>query len=225
MAQSPSAPSPVTCREPGRPGPIRRLGRLIRRLYRIVRALLALTMLALILLLFVPAIDRLYLWMSVATPPTKADAIVCLGGHTIREVMAAQLYHRGFAPVVVVSNAPGAAEAMRRLVVNCGVPRDKILVDNTSYTTADHPAGVARLPGMDPQRQTFIIVTDHSHSRRAGACFRKAGYQHIAVYAGRPASREIPAEYWDRVRWRVLTMPQMLYETAGLVQYWWQDRI
>ena len=45
---------------------------------------------------------------------------------------------------------------------------------------------------MDPQKQTFIIVTDHSHSRRAEACFRKAGYRHLIVCAGRPTKAEIP---------------------------------
>jgi uncharacterized SAM-binding protein YcdF (DUF218 family) len=163
--------------------------------------------------------------LSVATdPPAKADVIVCLGGGFGRETRAAQLWHRGVAPVIVVSNVPGAAQWMRNFIADCGVPRSRILVDETSSNTAAHPAGVARLPGIDPARQHFVLVTSFEHSRRAKAVFLKAGYRHVDVFAGYRV-RDPNRGYLELVKSRIMNGPSILYELAGLIQYQWQGKI
>lgn len=172
---------------------------------------------------FTPATERVYGWLSVDNPaPEKADYIVCLGGGHGREAQAAELWHRKIAPYVIVSNAPGAAEHMRYLVTKAGVPGERVIVDNRSYNTADHPAGIARIRGVDPATTRLIIVTDHTHTRRARACFIRGGFKHITLYAGKEHPRE---RYLDDVEWRIMVIPSIIYECAGLVQYWWQAKI
>ena len=204
--------------EPPR-GLFRVLGRGLHRLRRTIISVLAVAMAVQILLVATPVEEKLFDWLDVSTPPQPADFIVCLGGAHERLLWSADLFRKGFAPRVALSNAPGAAEEMRRWVEMCGVPRSKILLDRSSHVTGDHPGAIARLPGVDPKHTRLIIVTNREHSRRAAACFRKAGYQHFTVYSGRP-----PVEVRG-VRWRIMFMCPLAYECAGLLQYWAQGRI
>lgn len=212
---------------PAGPPPVAPRRGLVRRLlgwgFRTVRNLLALAMLLEIVAVFTPATERVYGWLSVDDPsPEKADYIVCLGGGHGREARSAELWHRKIAPYVIVSNAPGAAEHMRYLVTKSGVPGDRVLVDNRSYNTADHPAGIARIRGVDPAATSLVIVTDHTHTRRARACFVRGGFKHITLFAGKEHPRQ---GYLDSVEWRVMVIPSLIYECAGMVQYWWQGKI
>lgn len=198
--------------------------RLAARLYRLVRGGLALAMLLQIILICTPLTDGLQNWLNVTEPVQPADMIVCLGGGDHRVLWAADLFRRGFAPQVIVSNKPGAAHKMRDLLVLCGVPASRVLLDTASATTGDHPAGVAALPGIDPANQRFLIVTDREHSRRAAACFRRAGYQHFTVYAGRPAGATA-SDQPRRWRERVFILPYLAYEYAALLKYRLQGKI
>jgi len=198
--------------------------RVIRRTYRLTRATLILIALSQIVIVLTPAADRLYEWLDVTAPPAKSDYIVCLGGNPARLLWAVDAYRRGFAPKIIVSNHPVAAEWMYNKLVQCGIPRDRIVSDSASGTTDDHPRNVARLPGIDPRTTRLLIVTSHEHSRRAAACFAKAGYQHLSVYgAGFIPQRDV--SYVMRVRGRIQLLPNLLYECAGLLQYWAMGRI
>jgi uncharacterized SAM-binding protein YcdF (DUF218 family) len=189
-----------------------------------VVALLALAMAFQIVLITTPLMERIFDWLSVTQQnPGKADVIVCLGGRLERLLWTAEMYNRQRAPRVVVSNAPGAAEYMRSVLVDCGVPAGNIIVDNTSRTTGDHPAGVARAGNIDPHVTSILLITDHEHSRRVAAVFRKAGYEHFAIYGGRDPSFD--NSFKSRLKWRVQFLPRVIYECSALVQYWWQGKI
>ena len=198
--------------------------RIVRRTYRLTRVSLILIALSQIVIVLTPAADRLYEWLDVSAPPVKADYIVCLGGNPARLLWAVDAYRHGFAPKIIVSNHPVAAEWMYNKLVQCGIPRDRIISDPASGTTDAHPINVARLPGIDPRTTHLLIVTDHEHSRRAAACFTKAGYQQFSVYgSGFVPQKDIP--YLMRVRGRVQLLPHLLYEYTGLLQYWVLGRI
>lgn len=199
-------------------------GRLARKVYRAVRATLAAAMLVLLVLVFTPIPETVYNWLDVASlQPEKADVIIVCGGRHERLLWAAELFDRGLASRVIVSNAPGAAQHMQGLLARCGVPRTSIGVDAKSYTTFDHPASIAKLPGIDPQRQRFIVITDHEHSRRVAGVFRSQGYNHFTIYAGpHPLKMGERPIMW---RWRILYLPRIAYECAGLLQYKVQGKI
>lgn len=192
--------------------------RLLRRTYRLTRLALVLVALTQIVVVLTPAGDRLLEWLDVTTPPVKADYIVCLGGHPHRLLWAVDAYRRGLAPKIIVSNHPVAAEWMHDKLVQCGIPDDRIITDSASGTTDAHPVNIARLPGIDPRTTRLLIVTGHDHSRRAAACFTKAGYRHFSIYgAGFTPQKDV--SYAMRVRGRIQWLPSLLYEYAGLFQY------
>ena len=207
---------------PGSPG---RRGGIPGRLCRIIVGLLALAALVQIICVFTPLGDRVAGYLIVSEEPRPADFIVCLGGRDQRLIWAVDLYHRGIAPRVVVSNAPGAAEKMRDILVLCGVPADRILVDSASRSTADHPGCVAALTGANPAEQRFVVVTDKYHTRRVAACFRHGGYRRFQVYTGRVVAsygESISGQTW---RQRFTDLPEVVYEYAGLLQYWLRGHI
>jgi uncharacterized SAM-binding protein YcdF (DUF218 family) len=207
--------------------PVRPRGRVRRGLaygFRTARNILASFALVTLLLVLTPLGDCLYNWLNVSTKDLpKADVIVCLGGGNGREALAAVLWHRKAAPIVIVSNRPGAAEHMRMLVEDVGVPSRAILVDNTSATTHDHPEGVAHLPGIDRKKQRFVLVTDYTHSRRARDCFINAGYEHVTVWSG---FRDPPTRtYLEQCESRVVILPGLIYEGAAILKYKLQGNI
>ncbi len=210
---------------PASPPRKRGLRRLLGWGYRTVRNTLALLMVGVLILFFTPATNRIYNWLDVSVAePATADYIVCLGGGWGREVRAAQLWHRKIAPRVIVSNQPGAAEWMRTLLMQAGVPRDQVVLERTSETTSEHPGGVARLPGIDRRTTRLVLVTDHTHARRSLACFTKAGFTHVEVWSGTIAPRK-PRSYRERCVWRISQWPMIVYECGAMAMYAWRGNI
>jgi uncharacterized SAM-binding protein YcdF (DUF218 family) len=204
---------------PARPVSRPRIAHAVARLYRSGRALLALGMLLQLILAFTPVADGIHRWLDVTREPQPADVIVCLGGSDQRVIWAADLYRRGYAPLVVVSNKEGAAHQMKNLLVNFGVPAENVLVEAQSSNTFDHPSKIATLPGIDRAAQRFLIVTDRAHSRRAAACFRTGGYPHFTTYAGRSTASGAPPDASISWRQRVMNLPYAGYECAALLKY------
>jgi len=218
QASGPQAGLPTA--PPRRRGPI-------GRLYALVRCVLALGMFAILLLVATPIPEKLYTWLDVTMTPTKSDSwdyIVCLGGNPARLIWAVEAYRHGYAPRVIVTNKPVGAAWMKNRLVECGIPKSAIFIDSDSSTTADHPEYIARLPGVNPATQRFLLVTDFEHSRRAAACFIHGGYRNVRVYgAGFPLNQN--PEHEVSWRWRIMELPRLLYECAALAKYRIQGRI
>ena len=113
------------------------------------------------------------------------DAIVAVsGGDTsARAREAITLYKNGWASQIVFSGAaldasgPSNAEAMRRQAMESGVPKDAIVIEETSRSTAEN---AQRTQELFAQRgiHKIILVTSAYHQRRAGLEFTKrAGLQ------------------------------------------------
>lgn len=207
------------------PVPGRRSRRFPARLRRLIAGLLALGMLAQLVYVFTPVGDVVSNWLVVIEEPQPADFIVCLGGRDERLIWVADLYRRGLATRVIVSNRAGAAEKMGEYLMLCGVPAGRIQIDVNSHCTADHPQAIGALPGIDIQNQRFLIVTDALHSRRAAACFRRAGYSQFQFYAGQPAGAFGESRGGWQWRQRFIEMPYVAYEYTALLKYWLWERI
>jgi uncharacterized SAM-binding protein YcdF (DUF218 family) len=114
-----------------------------------------------------------------------ADAILVLCSHDERVAeRAAQLFHEGWAPLVIFSGGQGSitstlwnepeAERFARIAVDLGVPREKILIEAQSTNTGENIEFTKRLlaeRGLDLQQ--FILVQKPYMERRAFATFRK----------------------------------------------------
>jgi uncharacterized SAM-binding protein YcdF (DUF218 family) len=115
----------------------------------------------------------------------KADAILVLCSHDERVAeRAAQLFHEGWAPLVIFSGGQGAitrslwdepeAERFARIAAGLGVPRESILIEGHSTNTGENIAFTKRLlveRGLDLQK--FIVVQKPYMERRAFATFRQ----------------------------------------------------
>jgi len=115
----------------------------------------------------------------------KADAILVLCSHDERVAeRAAQLFHEGWAPLVIFSGGQGAitrslwdepeAERFARIAAGLGVPRESILIESHSTNTGENIKYTKQLlaeHGLDLQK--FIVVQKPYMERRAFATFRQ----------------------------------------------------
>jgi len=149
-----------------------------------------------------------------------ADAIVLLGGGECgtpsdwpypdlgrgadRIWHAARLYHAGKAGKIIVSGGrmgwtgkrqTGAA-AMRALLVDLGVPRSAILMEDDSRNTRENAVNSA-LIAENNGVENILLVTSALHMRRALATFRAAGLD----AAPAAADFEVMPEPSHMLRW------------------------
>ena len=131
----------------------------------------------------------------------KADAIVILGarvnqngraGHGLqmRVLHALRLYQKGFAPKIICTggvgeNPPAEAQVAARILLDKGVPRDDILLENKSTSTWQNAANASLICRARGWRRV-LIVSDPFHLWRAERNFRRCG----VLASGAPVARE-----------------------------------
>lgn len=165
-----------------------------------------------------PLTDRVFFAFDVQDELAPADWIICLGGDAGRAVEASRLLQDGYAPTLIVTNRGPAARRLGRQAIEWGAPADRVLIEDQSSRTADHPALVAQLGGIDIAHDTCIIVTSYTHMARARRIFEDAGYQHLIMREMRWQRQSRPQRNltW---RQRLLVTPSMMYEAAGWCRY------
>lgn len=120
--------------------------------------------------------------VRVAYPPERPDPD--LGDAADRVWYAARLYHAGKAPVILASGGnviPGMspeARAMRRILMDFGVPDGAILLEEASRNTSENARYASRLL-RDRGIRKVLLVTSALHMRRARARFVETGLQVI----------------------------------------------
>ena len=141
----------------------------------------------------------------------KADATLVLCSHDERVAeRAAELFHEGWAPLVIFSGGQGSItrtlwdepEAVRfaRIAVDLGVPRESILIEADSTNTGENIEFTKRLVaerGLD--LQSFIVVQKPYMERRAFATFRKLWPEkNLIVTSPQVSFDEYVAHYTNR---------------------------
>ena len=156
-------------------------------------------------------------FLYVEDPLQRSDAILVLAG-TIAErpLEACDLYHSGFAPVIVLSRAahdggqmalarrgvafPDEADAARDLLVRLGVPAQAVLVLPTlEESTADEARSFRDLIRARGWHRV-IMVTSKMHTRRARVTMTRE-FAGLNVQVITRASRydvSDPAHWWRR---------------------------
>jgi len=155
--------------------------------------------------------DVAELWV-VSDPLDRADAIVVLGGRIdVRPFAAADLYRRGLAPRVLISNLPrdllqtmqlwpGQTELTRRLLLKLGVPAEAIVEFGDGVSSTYEEARAILDWTKSSGARAVIIPTDPFPTRRVRWTF-----QHEAASTGV----------------RVIVHPIQL--RAYSVDDWWHD--
>lgn len=130
---------------------------------------------------------------AVSGAPTKADAIVVLGGGSawpgvllcsslMRLQHGVWLYHEGYVPRLIVSGGaaprdgaiPSEAELMRQMALAMGVQPGDIVVEDRSSRTYENGREVAAIMRREGWRSA-LLVTDAVHMRRARLVFQRLG--------------------------------------------------
>ena len=141
----------------------------------------------------------------------NADAILVLCSHDERVAeRAAELFHEGWAPLVIFSGGQGAitrtlwnepeAERFARIAVGLNVPPENILIEAQSTNTGENIEFTKRLlaeRGLDLQK--FIVVQKPYMERRAFATFRQLWPEKdVIVTSPQVSFREYVAGYANR---------------------------
>jgi len=117
--------------------------------------------------------------------PEKADAIFLLGGgEQFRPDKAAQLYHAGVAPLILIPYqrprttdllglTPESPDLTRRTLIARGVPEKAILIIGVPVTSTWDEAQVATLWVQEHKARNIIVPTDMFHTRRAHWIFNR----------------------------------------------------
>lgn len=190
------------------------------------------TLLALLLAAFTP-LPNLAL-RTFAAPPRieRADAIVVLGGGVRRggELTDASLrrllhglalYHRGLAPLLVVSgpvNRAGIVEARVRaeLAHTLGVPASAIVMVECALTTQEEAREVAA--SLQPRgARRVLLVSDGLHLVRSVGVFEHAGFVALAAPAAELADTDEKPEDRLQLSRHVLreVLARVYYRAAG----------
>jgi len=127
--------------------------------------------------------DVAELWV-VSDPLDRADAIVVLGGRIdVRPFAAADLYRRGLAPRVLISNLPrdllqtmqlwpGQTELTRQLLLKLGVPAEAIVEFGDGLTSTYEEARALLDWTRSSGAKSVIIPTDLFPTRRVRWTFQ-----------------------------------------------------
>lgn len=133
-----------------------------------------------------------------------------------RLIGAARAYREHeFRWVVVTGINQEYVNGMADLLVELGVPRDRILFDPNAQSTRDNAKNSKRLLDQHPEVKQVVLVTSATHMRRAIAYFREAGMD----------VTPFPVAYESALSWKVLPssdairrMDLVLHEAFGLLR-------
>lgn len=183
-----------------------------------------------------------------ATP--EADAVVLLGGSLSpphpphqriefneavdRIFHAAHLMRAGKAPFLVVaggvsSSTDGslrAADSMAEVLVELGVPREALVLERRSRTTAEN--ALFSKPLLEERgARRILVVTSAAHMRRSLAVFRTLGFEAVPAPAdfvtGNPSYGNLGA--WIPDPNALASTTAALKEYAGILVYWMRGQI
>ena len=168
-----------------------------------------------------------------SAPLASADAIVVMSGSSAyreRTKKAAELYHEGRAPLVVLTDDhtqggwssaqqrnPYFVERARDELINLGVPEDRIRIAPGDPTGTWEEAIVIKNYAASQGFRSVLIVTSSYHSRRALRTIRRvfAGTETTVGLEPAPAS-SVSAFWWLRQDgWRTIGG-----EYVKLIYYW-----
>jgi uncharacterized SAM-binding protein YcdF (DUF218 family) len=174
-----------------------------------MRCRLAILLLAIVVIVgglalaYQPLLTATARWLIVQDPLDRADIIIMLSGgrgdERVRQ--AADLYHQGYAPAILLSGGEifmgiSVPELLKRQAQAHGIPVSAMLFEGNSTSTYEQ---AVFLRPMLEQRSIHraIVVTSTYHTRRARYIFHK-------VFAGSPIDIRVYPVQDDRfnpVRW------------------------
>jgi uncharacterized SAM-binding protein YcdF (DUF218 family) len=178
-----------------------------------------------------------------ATQPDKVDGIILIGGDEkelltaargmpiapmsasdyiqfaalARQYPKAKLVFSGGSGLVLPTGVM-PAEIAQKILLNLGVPLERIVFENQSRTTYENAMNTAALVHPTPQ-QKWLLVTGAFHMPRTVACFRKAGWNVLAMPDNYMTLGKTPSRLQLSLSRNMLVLDLAAHEYVGLVMY------
>jgi hypothetical protein len=134
-------------------------------------------------------------YLRLGAAPRPADCLLVFGGHDLTGVAAraADLFHGGIAPFIVVSGGsravppggdyPTEADAISDILLKRGVPKDAVELERLAANTSENfwlSAELLRDLGLDP-RSFLVVVLPYAERRVLATARRRWPRQAVAV--------------------------------------------
>ncbi len=172
--------------------------------------------------------------LVVNAPLASADAIVIMSGSSAyreRTQKAAQLYHEGRAPLVLLTDdhtRGGWSSAQQRNpffveratdeLISAGIPRDRIIVVPGLAESTRDEALLLKDYVVTQNLQSILVVTSSYHSRRALRTLNQAFAGTGKTVGLEPVPSSLEAFWWLRpAGWRTIGI-----EYVKMVYYWFK---
>lgn len=130
--------------------------------------------------------------------PKKSDVIIVLsGGRIDRLERGVDLYKRGFAPYIIISN--GDEESLYEAALKMGVPSKNILIENKARSTKDNAVFSIELMRIY-KLESAIIVSSNYHMRRVKNNFEceNKNIKLDFIYSSSRNNSYNPNSWWSR---------------------------
>jgi uncharacterized SAM-binding protein YcdF (DUF218 family) len=164
-------------------------------------------------------------FLVVDEPPIKSDAIVVLSGgeNVLRVSKAAELFHAGYAPLLIMSGGGKLtskltdADLMSLEAVETGISENAILKEDMSRSTYQNAYFVRNIV-KEHKLKSLLLVTSNYHTRRTSYIFEKifedSGVKITTVSAS--DSEFQPNSWWKSHEGQ----QKALTELPNLIIYW-----
>lgn len=152
-------------------------------------------------------IVRITSYLDATMPlPERADLIFAFGSRmTTAAEISAQLYHEKYAPLIVITGGENRytghneADLFLEILMDAGVPRDSIIVENKSTNTLENvtfalPLIEEKLPVSS--LQSVLAVCKWMHSRRALMTLKRHFPRGVRYYAHTYEPNGMTRENW-----------------------------
>jgi uncharacterized SAM-binding protein YcdF (DUF218 family)/glycosyltransferase involved in cell wall biosynthesis len=188
-----------------------------------------------LLIFYTPIVWSLAEPLKLVDPPRLSDAIVVFAGgvgesglagegYQERAKHAVDLYHSKHAPHIIFSSGYSyllkEAESMKSLAVSLGVPVEAIVLEEKAANTYENVKFVKEILGRNGWR-SILLVSSPYHMRRASLTFRKVA-PHISVTHSPVSGSRF---YNHALGASAPQIRAILQEYAGILYYWWKNRI
>lgn len=153
------------------------------------------------------AFDRTYDYLAEEDTPQSSDLIFVFGAKTPARIeKAIELYHKGFAPRMMLSGGNpfynqqsiSEAEKYRDIAIQNGVPPNDIILETSSITLPDNVgASLNQLKAAKIAIKSWILVNSPYSQRRGYGIFQKHTTDKVRIYrVNCPTAQMYSREQW-----------------------------
>lgn len=154
-----------------------------------------------------PVFDQVYDYLAEEDTPQTSDLIFVFGAKTPARIeKAIELYHKGFAPQIMVSGGNpfydqqsiSEAEKYRDIAIQKGVKPNDIILETSSITVPDNVgASLNQLKASNISIKSWILVNSPYSQRRGYAVFQKHTETDVQLYrVNCPTAQVYSREQW-----------------------------